>query len=282
MNCDMSGVSFIVLAASLSLAAVPVRADQGLSMADATTCLVKPKQVIQLGSSVFGVLAKLNVDRGDKVTQGQVVGKLDTSVEEAQLALDRYKATNTTQIEAAKADLDWNQRELARRQKLASNMWSRINDVDESATKVEQDKIATRKAEDDRKVAELEAARSEAQYNLKFIRSPVNGVVSEIKLMPGEFIYETTPIMTVAQVDPLNVDLVVPAGLYRSVKPGMMAELKLLPPVDLTMHARVDVVDPLIDPASDTFRVRLTLPNPDNLIPAGVRCTANLTTSPNE
>lgn len=259
------------------MGAVPVCAAESPFTADVTTCLVKPKQVIQLGSSVFGVLAKLMVDRADTVTQGQVVGKLDTSVEEAQLALDRYRATSTTQVEAAKADLVWNMRELARRQKLASNMWSKINDVDESATKVEQDKIAIHKAEDDLKIAELEAARSEAQYNLKLIRSPVNGVVSDIKLMPGEFIYETTPIMTVAQIDPLNVELVVPAERYRSVKSGMTVELRLLPPVDLTVHARVDVVDPLIDAASNTFRVRLALPNPGNVIPAGVRCTADLT-----
>jgi RND family efflux transporter MFP subunit len=273
----MFRISFIALGVAFGLGAVPVCAAESPFTADVTTCLVKPKQVIQLGSSVFGVLAKLMVDRADTVTQGQVVGKLDTSVEEAQLALDRYRATSTTQVEAAKADLVWNMRELARRQKLASNMWSKINDVDESATKVEQDKIAIHKAEDDLKIAELEAARSEAQYNLKLIRSPVNGVVSDIKLMPGEFIYETTPIMTVAQIDPLNVELVVPAERYRSVKSGMTVELRLLPPVDLTVHARVDVIDPLIDAASNTFRVRLALPNPGNVIPAGVRCTADLT-----
>jgi hypothetical protein len=32
------------------------------------------------------------------------------------------------------------------------------------------------------------------------------------------------------------------------------------------------VIDPVIDAASNTFGVRLILPNPGNRIPAGVRC----------
>lgn len=192
------------------------------------------------------------------------------------MTLDRYRAKITTPIEAAKADLDWNERELERRQKLATNMWSKINDIDEAATKVAQDKIAIRKAEDDFRVAELEALRSEAQYNLKLIHSPLDGVVTDIKLLPGEYIYESTPIMTIAQVDPLSVELMLPAEKYRLQKPGDLAELHLLQPMGRTVQVRIEVVDPLIDPASDTFRVRLALPNPGNEIPAGVRCMAKL------
>jgi multidrug efflux pump subunit AcrA (membrane-fusion protein) len=43
--------------------------------------------------------------------------------------------------------------------------------------------------------------------------------------------------------------------------------------VKLTLPATVDAVDPIIDAASDTFRIRLALPNPGNAIPAGIRCS---------
>ncbi len=99
-----------------------------------------------------------------------------------------------------KADLEWNERELARRQQLAGNMFSKANDIDEYVTKVEQDRIAIRKAETDVQIAVQEAARAEAQLNLKILKSPMDGVVTDIKLSPGEFIYEQTPIMTIAQV----------------------------------------------------------------------------------
>jgi RND family efflux transporter MFP subunit len=251
-------------------------AEKASIVADVTTCLLKPRRVIQLGSPVFGLLAELFVDRTDVVKEGQVVAKLDSRVEEAQVALDKHRASITTQIEAAQTDLAWNQRELERKRKLEKNMWSKINDVDEYATRVEQNLIAIRKAQTDQQTAMLEAQRSESQLQLKLIKSPVDGVVTEIKLSPGEYIYETTPMMTIAQVDPLNVDLVLPAERYRAVAVGMVAELRLKAPLHATYEAKIDAIDSTIDAASDTFRVRLVLPNPGNAIPAGVRCSVQL------
>ena len=273
----MSRASLSALTGALLLASAagaPGGATAADVVADVPSCLVKPKLVVQVGSPVFGALSKVMVDRADLVKEGQVIAKLDTSVEESQMALDRFRASNMTQIEAAQADLAWNQRELGRRQQLAGNMFSKANEIDEYVTKIEQDKIAIRKAENELKTAKLESERSEATYKLKLIHSPVNGVVSELKLSPGEFIYEQTPIMTLVQIDPLNIDLVMPAERYRSVKAGMTADVRLLPPVNVTVQATVDAVDPIIDAASDTFRVRLVLPNPGNKIPAGVRCAA--------
>lgn len=243
---------------------------------DVTTCLLKPRQLIQVGSPVFGVIDRIFVDRGDVVKQGQLLAKLETKVEEAQLALDRYRATNTLPIEAARTDMAWNERELSRRQKLVGNMFSRANDVDEIVTRIEQNKIAVRRGEMDQRTAELEAARTEATLALRLIRSPFDGVVTEIKLMPGEFIHEQATIMSLAQIDPLNVDLVVQAEHYGMVRTGMTADLTLAAPINRTVAATVDAIDPVIDAASDTFRVRLTLPNPGNTIPAGVRCTVRL------
>jgi membrane fusion protein, multidrug efflux system len=256
--------------------AAPLPAVAGGVTADVNTCLLKPRHLVQLGSPVFGVLAAVFVDRTQEVKQGQVVAQLDATVEETQLALDRFRATNTTQIEAEKTDMAWNQRELDRRLKLAGNMFSKANDIDEYVTKVEQNRIAIRKAEADIQTAKQEAARSEAQLNLKILKSPVDGVVTEVKLSPGEFIYEQTPIMTIAQLDPLMIDLVVPADRYHAVKIGMTGEVHLSQPVDATFPARVDAIDPMIDAASDTFRVRLLLPNPGNAIPAGIRCSVTL------
>jgi membrane fusion protein (multidrug efflux system) len=251
----------------------PLMAAAPTVLADATTCLVKPKQLLQLGSPVFGIISSVLVDRGDTVKQGQVVARLDTSVEAAQLELDRHRATNATQIESSRVELQWYQRELARRQQIAGNMFSKANDIDEYVTKVEQTRIAIRRAEADQKTAELEAQRSDRQLQLRIITSPVDGVVTDIKLRPGEFIYEQNPIMIIAQIDPLSVDLVMAGDRYKSVSVGMATQLYLGSPIDATYEAKVDAIDPIIDAASDTFRVRLSLPNPGNAIPAGLRCT---------
>lgn len=262
--------------AGAALSGTAVAQGTGGVFVDSTTCLVKPRQVVQLGSSVYGVISAVLVDRGDTVQQGQLLAKLDTSVEEAQVALDRFRATNTTQMEAARTDMAWNQRELARRQQLVGNMFSKANEVDEIVTKIDQDRIAIRKAEADQKTAMLEAERSEAQLRLKLIKSPVNGVVTELKMMPGEFIHEQATIMTIAQIDPLYVDLIVPADRYGPLKLGATADVRLGSPMNTVASAVIDAIDPVIDPASDTFRVRLVLPNPERKIPSGIRCSVRL------
>jgi len=42
------------------------------------------------------------------------------------------------------------------------------------------------------------------------------------------------------------------------------------------LRAHVTLVDTVIDGASNTFRVRATLPNPDKSMPSGLRCQAEL------
>lgn len=272
-----SALRDMAIAAALALLTSATPAAAEAFEIDRARCIVKPRQVVQLGSPVFGVISELLVDRSETVRKGQVVARLDSTVEEAQLALDQFRATSTTSIDAARTDLAWNLRELARRQRLAQNMLSRANDVDESEARVAQDRIAIRKGEVDLEIARLEARRSEAQLNLKMLRSPVDGVITEIKLSPGEYIFEQTPVLTIAQVDPLYVEVTLDAAHYTAMVPGRVGELRLEIPVNQTVEVRVGAVDPLLDPASDTFRVRFVLPNPGNRIPAGTRCSVRLT-----
>ena len=80
--------------------------------------------------------------------------------------------------------------------------------------------------------------------------------------------------MKIAEVNPLNVELVLPVKLYGSIAPGQRAEIVPEEPVGGRHVATVEVVDRVVDAASGTFGVRLRLPNPRNDIPAGVKCRA--------
>jgi membrane fusion protein (multidrug efflux system) len=125
----------------------------------------------------------------------------------------------------------------------------------------------------DQQLAALTANRSERALALKQIRSPVDGVVIERKLSAGEYIYEQTSIMTIAQVDPLNVELVLPMARYGDITIGSTAIVHPVAPVGGAYQAKATVIDPVIDAASETFGVRLILPNPNRTIPAGIRCS---------
>jgi len=74
--------------------------------------------------------------------------------------------------------------------------------------------------------------------------------VIERNVSPGERLSEE-PALRLASLDPLHVEVILGAEYF---------------------PAKVTVVDPVIDPGSATFRVRLSLPNPGNRLPAGLRC----------
>jgi RND family efflux transporter MFP subunit len=245
----------------------------GPSDAAASTCIIKPHVQVQLGSAVSGMLSSTSVDRGDTVKQGQIVAQIESSVEQATLALDRMRASNDSAIKVEQADMSLNAREAERKQFLVDKKIANENSLDELQTKVREGELRVQQARMDQQLAALTANRSERALALKQIRSPIDGVVIERKLSAGEYIYEQTSIMTIAQIDPLNVELVLPLNRYGGVKIGSTAIVHPAAPVGGAFTAKVEVVDPVIDAASDTFGVRLILPNPDRAIPAGIRCT---------
>src|SRR5260370_28083025 len=84
--------------------------------ANVSTCIIKPHVQIQLGSAVSGMLSVTLADRGDTVKQGQVVAQLESTVEQATLALDRMRASNDSAIKVEQVDKELNMREADRKQ----------------------------------------------------------------------------------------------------------------------------------------------------------------------
>src|SRR6185295_15155046 len=84
------------------------------------------------------------------------------------------------------------------------------------------------------------------------------------------------PILKIAMIDPLRVEVLIPVAHYGSISNA--SELTVTPelPNAQAVVARVSRIDKVLDAASNTFRVRLTLPNPGNKLPAGLRCKVEL------
>jgi multidrug efflux pump subunit AcrA (membrane-fusion protein) len=96
-------------------------------------------------------------------------------------------------------------------------------------------------------------------------------VVDRLK-EPGEHI-DFEPVLKLAQLDPLRVEVFAPASLYGKVKTGMTA--KVTPELggsDQSYGAEVVLVDQVIDGPSNTFGIRLNFPNPDHRLPSGLKC----------
>ena len=96
-------------------------------------------------------------------------------------------------------------------------------------------------------------------------------MVVERYVSPGEYV-NTQPLLRVAQIDPLRVEVIVPAQIFGKISPGMTATI--IPELREygQQTATVSIVDKVIDSASSTFGVRLELPNAEHKIPAGLKC----------
>jgi RND family efflux transporter MFP subunit len=258
----------IILAACFFTVTAPAYAQS-----DAGTCIIKPHALVQLGSAVSGMLSETLVDRGDTVKKGQIVALLESSVEQSTLALDRARASNDSPIKVEQVDKELSMREAERKKSLVDKGIANQNSLDELQTKVREGDLHIQQAQMDQRLAALTADRSERNLALKQIHSPIDGVVIERKLSAGEYIYEQTSIMTIAQVDPLNVELVLPMSHYGEITIGSTAIVHPVAPVGGAYTAKASVIDPVIDAASETFGVRLILPNPNRTIPAGIRCS---------
>ena len=82
--------------------------------------------------------------------------------------------------------------------------------------------------------------------------------------------------MRVAVIDPLRVELMVPTAQYGTLAPGDRVTIRPELPGFEAVTATVRHVDRVLDAASNSFRVRLSLPNPNYRLPAGLRCKADL------
>jgi RND family efflux transporter MFP subunit len=235
-------------------------------------CVMDPAGIISIGGPVIGILDEVSVDRGDKVVHGQVIARLQSGVEAANVALDRLKASNTAEIELREYQLQLSQRKLERTQTLYNKQIASEEKFDEARAEVDINAKTLALAKLAHDTARLELERSEQLLRLREIHSPVNGIVIERRMRSGENVHPESVIMKIAELDPLFVEVFLPVRLYPLVHIGMIGSVEPAAPISGRLDAKVTVIDHVFDVASGTFGIRLTLPNPTNALPGGHRC----------
>src|SRR5262249_30694804 len=194
--------------------ASPMARSQPPAISNASTtefeCVIEPYQRVKLASTVVGVIARLDVDRGDIVRRGQIVGKLEDGVEAASLALAEARARNEYVTKSQEARLHFLRSKYKRLNERHSKAITSQASLAEAKVAEEQLKEAVL----NREVAYLEIQRAEEVLKQRTLRSPIDGVVVERHLVPGEYQNDQTPILTLAQIDPLHVEVFVSISYY--------------------------------------------------------------------
>jgi len=233
--------------------------------------LIEPYMVANIGSGVRGIIETVDVDRGEFVKKGQVVATLQSGIERATRKLAQARAENETSIKSKEAQLALVTRKEEQIEQLFREKVVPFGQMDEAKTSEILAELELQAASENKRIAELELQQATEVLKRLTIRSPINGVVVERFLSPGEFV-EDKPILKIAQINPLNVEAIVPVELFGSIKVGMKAKVKPENPIGGDYMAEVKIVDNVIDAASGTFGVRLELPNKDYRLPAGIKC----------
>jgi RND family efflux transporter MFP subunit len=237
--------------------------------------LIEPNVVVEIGTPTEGIVASVNVDRSSWIEKGQPLVELESSVE--QLALEKALAMVTFD-----GEINLQQTQLA----FVDRVYKRIkpldaistHDKDQAATDILLTQYRLKKAKENHTLAEFELKKAKALLARKSVKSPISGVVVDRYVSPGEYV-NIQPLLRVAQIDPLRVEVIIPAEMFGRILPGMTATIIPELPMYEEQTATISIVDKVIDAASNTFGVRLKLPNPGQKIPGGLKCRVRFDTA---
>jgi HlyD family secretion protein len=120
---------------------------------------------------------------------------------------------------------------------------------------------------------QLESAKgkymgAEAQMSYSQIRSPIDGVVTDRPLYPGEMAAAGTPIVTVMDISQVIAKAHIPQPEAALLKVGDKATITVPGQTD-PVDARVTVVSPALDPNSTTVEIWVQAKNPDQRLKPG-------------
>ena len=242
-------------------------------------CLMEPMQTVEISSPVAGVLETVRVKRGDPVKKGQVIATLDARAERAAIEAAKLRSEAMGPTLTARKKIEFSAQKYERRKQMAESnlMPGQERDDAEAELRIAQAELQT--AQENRSIAAREYAQQASLVAQRTLRSPFDGVVLDRLLSPGELTESSgtkKAILKLAQINPIRVHLVLPEQLFGRLKVGETVSVQPQYTGARLVSAKVSQIDRLIDAASGTFAVFMTVPNADLAIPAGMRCKVDL------
>jgi len=247
-----------------------VARDSGSGSGDRTVLnasgYVTARREATVSSKVTGKVTEVLIEEGMKVTNNQVVARLDDSNVKASLE------TAKAQLESAKAALAETgaqlknaDQEFARTTELAKQHIASQSDLDlaESNAKALQAHLAQQKL--DIVVAERQVAEWQQQLDDMTIRAPFDGVITTKDAQPGEMIspvsagggFTRTGIGTIVDMASLEIEIDVNESYINRVEQGQPVEATLDAYPNWKIPCKVIAIIPTADREKSTVKVRV-------------------------
>lgn len=208
------------------------------------TVIVRPE--------IGGRIAEIAFKEGQRVQKGQVLVRLDDSVQRADL-------------ERARANLTLSQSKYERAVDLRGKGFISSQAKDE--------------AENMLKVAQADAELAAARLAKTEIRAPFGGIIGLRSVSVGDFVKEGQDMVNLEEIDPLKVDFRVPEVFLSQVKSGQTLQVTLDAVPDRTWSGRVYAINPLVDASGRAIAIRAEVPNVDSRLRPGMFARVRLLTS---
>jgi HlyD family secretion protein len=249
---------------------------------------LEPTNQVELGSELSGTLATVLVDDDDKVSKGQLLAQLDTAnFLDAVAKSEAMVAVAAANVQQAKATVTEAQAKLKRLQQvnlLSGGKAVSASDLDVAIAERDRAKASQQSAE--ASVAEAKANLRSEQTNLQKtqIRSPIDGVVLERAVDPGQTVaasLQAVTLFTLAEdLSKMELKVDVDEADVANVKSGLKASFTVDAWPGRRFQARITRVgyNATDDEGVISYPAVLQVENTDLSLRPGMTGTAEITT----
>ncbi len=249
----------------LAQADLATAARESIGEAVVVTGTLAPYKVAEVRAQVPGVLTGLRVDRGSRVSAGQLMAALQAEGVRSQAV--GAKAA----VAAAQAGVALALRQLESSKKLHAA--GAVSDFDLQAAQAGYESSLAQLAA----ARAGEAAAGEAARRAN-VSAPFDGDVSERKANEGEAVNPGAVLFTVVDARQLELEGEIPAEDAVKVRAGMRVEFTLDAYPGRTFRGNVARVEPTADASTRQVGVYVRLPNTDRAIVGGLYATGRILT----
>lgn len=181
----------------------------------------------ELASGQSGVIAKVRVREGDRVTEGQVLVELDAAIPKAALAVAEKEAENDVDVRFARkaAEVAATEYKLA----LAANREQEqtFSDIEIEKLRLEKERSALQieVAEHQLKVARLRQEEAKTVVDSYQITAPIDGLVTRVFQRGGEAVAAGDPLLELKHASTVRIEADLGIEYLADVKPGVAVQV---------------------------------------------------------
>jgi RND family efflux transporter MFP subunit len=227
---------------------------------------VTARREATVSSKVTGKVTEVLIEEGMKVTNGQVVARLDDSNVKASLDVAQAQlASAQAALAETEAQIKLADQEYQRFTELAKQHIASQSDLDQAESNAKSLEAHLAQQKLDVVVAQRQVTMWQQQMDDMVIRAPFDGVITTKDAQPGEMIspvsagggYTRTGIGTIVDMTSLEIEIDVNESYINRVEPGQPVEATLDAYSDWKIPCKVIAIIPTADREKSTVKVRV-------------------------